>query len=168
MEKTNRRLINFLGLTGIIQFLSYTAAVIFAPLAFPGYDWLSQAVSDLSAETAPSRLLWDQISALYSACCVVCPTCVCIFISERKISSKLFRTGVYLFTIMNWISRVGYQMFPLSDSGKDIAAFQEIMHIVVTIAVVLLSIASLIILIVAGCRDKQVKKVGFLRPLPLR
>lgn len=31
----NKKLINWLGLTGILAFLSYTAAVLFAPLAFP-------------------------------------------------------------------------------------------------------------------------------------
>ena len=51
MKKT---LIQKLGLLGVVSLLSYTAAVIFAPLAYPGYDWLSQAVSDLSAANAPS------------------------------------------------------------------------------------------------------------------
>ena len=31
-----------------------TAAVVFAPLAYPGYNWMAQAVSDLSAANAPS------------------------------------------------------------------------------------------------------------------
>ena len=53
----NKRLINWLGLTGLLAFISYTAAVIIAPSAFPGYNWMEQAVSDLSAETAPSRML---------------------------------------------------------------------------------------------------------------
>ena len=43
-----------LGLFGIISLLSYTAMVVFSPLAYPGYDWLSMAVSDLSAVGAPS------------------------------------------------------------------------------------------------------------------
>lgn len=47
------------GLLGILSFLSYAAAVVFAPLAYPGYDWLSQAVSDLSAANAPSLALWN-------------------------------------------------------------------------------------------------------------
>lgn len=45
-----RTLINYLGLLGMVSLLSYTAAVIFSPLAYPDYHWLSQAVSDLSAE----------------------------------------------------------------------------------------------------------------------
>lgn len=46
-------LIQKLGLLGVVSFLSYTAAVVFAPLAYPGYNWLAQAVSDLSAVNAP-------------------------------------------------------------------------------------------------------------------
>lgn len=55
-----------LGLLGLVSFLSYTAAVVFAPLAYPGYNWMAQAVSDLSAADAPSLALWNRLSALYS------------------------------------------------------------------------------------------------------
>ena len=61
---------------------------------------------------------------------------------------------------MNWVSSVGYKMFPLSDSGKEIASFQEVMHIVVTAAVVLLSISSLVCLIIAGFRKDGIRKIG--------
>jgi uncharacterized membrane protein len=61
---------------------------------------------------------------------------------------------------MNWISNVGYKMFPLSDSGKDIAGFQEIMHMVTTAAVVLLSIVSLVLLIIVGCKKKEMRGIG--------
>lgn len=67
-----RKLINWAGLTGVMSLISYVAAVVFAPSAFPGYDWMSQAVSDLSAEAAPSRLLWNQLSAVYNVCSPVC------------------------------------------------------------------------------------------------
>lgn len=157
MKKT---LINWLGLTGLLALLSYTAAVIFSPRAFPGYNWMAQAVSDLSAESAPSRMLWNQIAAIYGKCSVVCVTCVSIFVSERKLSSKLFRTGIHMFTVMNWVSGIGYAMFPLADSGKEIASFQEVMHMVVTVLVVLLSIASLVLLIIAGCRKAEVRGIG--------
>lgn len=156
----DRKLINIAGLTGIVSLISYTVAVIFAPLAFPGYNWMAQAVSDLSAETAPSRLLWNQLSAAYNVCSPVCMMCVSIFVSDKKIGTKLFRLGIYLFAIMNWISAIGYRMFPLADSGKEIGAFQEKMHIVVTIAVVLLSIVSLTILIVSGFKKNGMKGIG--------
>ena len=156
----NKKLINWIGLAGILSFISYTAAVVFSPMAFPGYKWMEQAVSDLSAESAPSRVLWERLSAFYGVGGMVCITCVSVFISENKISSKLFRLGVYLFAIMNLISNVGYKMFSLSDSGKEIKSFQEVMHMVVTIAVVPLSIVSLVIIIIAGCKDKQIRGIG--------
>ena len=39
---------------------------------------------------------------------------------------------------MEWISAVGYRMFPLSDSGYA-GAFQDVMHMAVTALVVLLA-----------------------------
>ena len=156
----NRKLINWLGLTGAAALVSYTLAVVISPSAFPGYNWMEQAVSDLSAETAPSRILWNQIAALYGVCSVVCATCVSVYVSETRISTALFRTGIYLFAIMNWISNVGYAMFPLADSGKEIASFQEIMHMAVTAAVVILSIASLVCLIIAGFRKGGIRGIG--------
>lgn len=146
-----------LGLLGIVSFLSYTAAVAFAPLAYPGYDWLSQAVSDLSAANAPSLALWNQLTALYNACEAVCVTVVCIGIQGRK--TKLLRLGVYLFAVMEWISEIGYRAFPLSDSGYA-GAFQDVMHMVVTAAVVLLSIASLTVIIIAGAKNKDCRSYG--------
>ena len=59
MRKKN--FMNYCGLLGIVALLSYTAAVVFSPLAYPGYNWMAQAVSDLSASNAPSLGLWNQL-----------------------------------------------------------------------------------------------------------
>ncbi len=149
MKKT---LINWLGLLGVVSLLSYTAAVLFSPLAYPGYNWMVQAVSDLSAETAPSRGLWNQLAALYAPCGIVCCTVSCC--EAKRYSSKALRMGIYLFAVMNWISAVGYTMFPLSDAGIS-NRFQDIMHLVVTAAVVILSIVSLLMIMFGGYRGKQ-------------
>lgn len=154
MERT---LLQKLGLSGVVSFLSYTAAVVFAPLAYPGYNWMAQAVSDLSAANAPSLALWNQFSAFYNVCEVVCATVVCIGIQGRK--TKLLRVGIYLFAGMEWISAIGYRMFPLSDSGYA-GSFQDVMHMVVTALVVLLSIVSLSIIIAAGAKSRTCRSYG--------
>ena len=118
---------------------------------------MAQAVSDLSAADAPSLALWNQLSAGYNVCEVVCATVVCIGIQGRN--PKLLRTGVYLFAVMEWISAIGYRMFPLSSSGYA-GAFQDVMHMAVTAAVVLLSIVSLAILIAAGVKDRRCRSYG--------
>ena len=154
MKKT---LVQKLGLLGILSFLSYAAAVIFSPLAYPGYDPLSQAVSDLSAASAPSLSLWNRLSAGYNVCEVVTATVVVIGMQGQK--TKILRTGVALFAVMEWISAIGYRMFPLSESGYA-GAFTDVMHMVVTALVVLLSIVSLSLIIAAGAKDRGCRSYG--------
>lgn len=153
-----KMLIHWLGLLGVISLLSYTAGVVFSPLAYPGYNWMAQAVSDLMAENSPSKILWNQLSSLYGVCGMVSIMMVCVFIQDKL--NKTLRLGIYLFAVMYWVSSIGYTMFPLSDSGYA-GAFQDIMHTyVVTVLVVLLSIISLVIIMVGGFRDKQYKSLA--------
>ena len=154
MKKT---LLQKLGLLGVVSFLSYTAAVVLSPLAYPGYNWMAQAVSGLSAANAPSLALWNRLSALYNACEIVCVTLVCVAMQGQK--TKLLRTGISLFAIMEWVSDIGYRMFPLSESGYA-GAFQDVMHMAVTAAVVLLSIVSLSIIIAAGAKNRACRSYG--------
>lgn len=155
MRKKN--FMNYCGLLGIVALLSYTVAVVFSPLAYPGYNWMTQAVSDLSATNAPSLRLWNQLSSLYNICTLICAMMVCAGIQGK--GSRLLRTGIYLFTAMEWISAVGFSVFPLSDSGYA-GTFQDKMHILSTILVVLLSIVSLVILIIAGVKRKEYRSFG--------
>ena len=152
-----KSLVQKLGLLGIVSFLSYALAVIFSPLAYPGDHPLAQAVSDLSAADAPSLAFWNQLSAGYNACEVVCATIVCVGIQGQK--TKLLRAGIYLFAIMEWISALGYRMFPLSTSGYA-GAFQDVMHLIVTALVVLLSIVSLSVIILAGAKSRDCRSYG--------
>ena len=147
-----KTLINYIGLLGVVAFLSYLAAVVFAPMDYPGYDWMKQAVSDLSAENAPSKMLWNQLAAPYNKCTLVCLMAACVFIRGRL--NKPLRVGIYLFTAMSWVSGIGYAMFPLSDSGNA-GTFRDTMHVyVVTPIVVMMSIASLLTIIISGFRSK--------------
>lgn len=155
MRKKN--FMNYCGLLGIVALLSYTVAVVFSPLDYPGYNWMAQAVSDLSASNAPSLGLWNQLSSLYNICTLICAMMVCAGIQGK--GSRLLRSGIYLFTAMEWISAVGFSMFPLSDSGYA-GTFQDKMHILSTILVVLLSIVSLVMLIIAGVKRKEYRSFG--------
>jgi len=154
MKKT---LINYLGLLGVVSLLSYTVAVVFSPLAYPGYDWLRQAVSDLSAANAPSRQLWNQLSCPYGICGIVNIMMVCVFIQGKL--PKNIRIGIYFFTVMNWVSYLGYNLFPLSVSGFA-GNFQDIMHVLVTAAIVLLSILALVLIMIGGYRHRQYKSLA--------
>ncbi|WP_298033933.1 DUF998 domain-containing protein [uncultured Dysosmobacter sp.] len=137
-----------LGLFGVISLLSYAAMVVFSPLAYPGYDWLSMAVSDLSAVGAPSAALASRLNALFAPCGIVSIMAVCV--SMEHVKERLLRLGVYLFCAMEWVCTVGYELFPWV-AGADGADPQNIMHLLVTVLVVIFSIASLV-LIALGAR----------------
>jgi len=153
MEIRKKTLIHWCGLLGVVSFLSYASAVIFAPLAYPGYDWMSQAVSDLSAANAPSFMLWHQLASLYGVAGITCIMMACVAVRDKY--SKPLRLGIYLFALMFWVSTVGFLAFPLSESGTSGATFQDIMHLVVAGVVVVLSITSLILIMIGGYRKKR-------------
>ena len=152
-----KNFLNYCGLLEIVALLSYTVAVVFSPLDYPGYNWMAQAVSDLSAANAPSLRLWNQLSSVYNISILICAMMVCAGIQGK--GSRLLRSGIYLFTAMEGISAAGFSMFPLSDSGYA-GTFQDKMHILSTILVVLLSIVSLVILIIAGVKRKEYRSFG--------
>lgn len=106
-----RDFINYCGLLGIVAFLSYTAAVVFSPLAYPGYNWMAQAVSDLSAANAPSLRLWNQLSSLYNMSTLVCAMMVCeLYPLSRtflNLSTHIFRHD--FFSVSCLIDRLYFQ-----------------------------------------------------------
>lgn len=159
-----KHFINYCGLLGVVALISYVSAVVFSPLAYPGYNWMSQAVSDLSASNAPSLELWNQLSSLYNVCTLVCAMMVSLGIQGKD--NKLLRSGIYLFTIMEWVSAVGFGMFPLSESGYA-GTFQDQMHIFSTIIVVLLSIVSLILIIISGINDSYCRTYSIFASIAL-
>ena len=144
-----------LGICGIISLLSYTSMVVFSPLSYPGYDWLSMAVSDLSAVGAPSAELANRLNALYGPCGLVSIMAVCV--ASQNLRSKLLRLGIYFFAAMEWISDVGYKIFPwVADA--DTSHPQNVMHLVVTALVVIFSLTALILSII-GFKKEGMKSL---------
>lgn len=135
--------VSTLGIFGLISLLSYTAMVVFSPLAYPGYDWMRMAVSDLSAEGAPSQALAGQFNALFGPCAVVSIMAVCV--GTAGVQSRLLRTGIYLFAVMEWLCCAGYTCFPWV-AETDASNFQNRMHLAVTVLVVVFSLAGLILI----------------------
>ncbi len=115
MRVKRKTLVQWLGLLGLLSLASYAAMVVLAPLAYPGYNWRSQAVSDLSAVNAPSRMFASQLLGLFGPCGIVSIMAVCVAVQGRL--NRPLRLGIYTFAAMNWVVNVGYSMFPLSESG---------------------------------------------------
>jgi hypothetical membrane protein len=156
----NSKLVRSLSLSGILAAVFYFLHVYYGIQNYPNYDSLSQAVSDLTAIDAPSFVIASRFSALYALFSVLGCTILCLIVYNHP--NKTFRLGIYLFTIMTWVSAIGYTLFPLSGSGYQ-GMFQDIMHVyVVTIPVVLLSIVSLILIFIGGRKNKATKAIAIL------
>lgn len=148
-----KAMINSFGLLGPVSLLSYSAAVIFSPLAYPGYNWMAQAVSDLSSSQSPSLGLWNQLSSLYGIAGVVNVSVVSLFVQNKLERSQ--RIGIYIFSVMIWFSYIGYSMFPLTADPTELS-FQNIMHVyVVTGTVVVLSLVSLVTIVTTDLMNKH-------------
>ena len=148
---------------GILAIVFYVLHDIVGALNYPGYKWMEQAVSDLTATDAPSRTVAGGLTTIHGIFnCVGCAFIVVLVRNERK----SFRIGVYLFALMHAVSAIGYSLFPLTGSGYD-GSFRSFIHVyVVTVLVVFLAISSLILIAVGSFKDKN-KKLGILAIIAL-
>lgn len=159
------KMISILCLSGMLALIFYVLHDIIGAMNYPNYDWLSQAVSDLTASTAPSREVAGGLANAYGVFSVLSWVLLSVYFSDKL--TKPGRLGIYLFACLNIISAVGYGLFPLSEAGAP-ETFQDIMHIyVVTISVVLLSISSLVLLVIGGIRNGKDRLLGITAAITL-
>lgn len=137
---------------GFLSITFYFLHVILGTINYPGYDFLTQAVSDLTADGSPSKEIARTFSTLYGIFSSF--LAIGLIYTFRNENYKLLKWGIYMISLMYIVSAIGYGLFPLSSS-HDVVGFQDIMHIVVTILVVLLTIGSLIILMIAFKKIKE-------------
>jgi len=151
MEKD--KMIGLIALvSGVLCVLFYLLHDVIGAMNYPGYDFMRQAVSDLTAVDAPSFAVASGYSAVYGIFSCICCVMMCLLAMDQV---KGVRIGIILFVAMSFVSAIGYSLFPLTSGGYD-GSVQSMIHVyVLTILVVLLSIASLISLAYFGFKDGQ-------------
>ena len=160
----NKKLINWLCLSGVISIIFYLLHDIIGAMNYPGYNWMSQAVSDLTSTDAPSFVIASGFVTVYKILNCICCALLCILIKNED--KKTLRLGVYLFSIMNFISAIGYALFPLSSAGYD-GSTQSFIHVyILTALVVILSIISLVLIAIGSFKSKY-KLLGILAIISL-
>ena len=148
----NKKLINWLCLSGVISIIFYLLHDIIGAINYSGYNWMSQAVSDLTSTDAPSFVVASGFVTVYKILNCLCCALLCILIKNED--KKTLRLGVYLFSIMNFISAIGYALFPLSSVGYD-GSMQSFIHVyILTTLVVISSIVSLVLIAIGSFKSK--------------
>lgn len=158
-----KKLINWLCLCGVLSIVFYLLHDIVGAINYPGYNWMSEAVSDLTAADAKSFVVSSGFTTVYKILHCLALALVCILVKDER---KTLRIGIYLYTVMSFISSIGYALFPLSSAGYD-GSVQSFIHVyVLTIIVVLLSIISLVIIAI-GAFKSNYKLLGILAIISL-
>jgi len=152
-------MIKLIPLLGIFSIIMYFLHVILGEIFYKGYNPLAQAISDLTASNSPSKNIARLFSALYGLCTV--GFSIGFFVYLKNKISKSITVSSFIFCIMNTISFLGYTFFPLSEPGYA-GTFQDKMHLVVTVLVVLLTICSLVLFSIGFFRAKGHKWLGII------
>ena len=149
MKKT---LVNWFGLFGLVGLISYILAVMFAPSAYPGFDWLRQPPTALYAVDAPSFALWNQWASLYAVGGLTCVTMLCIAVQGKW--NKPIRFGIYLMAASSWFNSIGSAIlrFSAAEGAISFPGFADGI-----LGIVLISSVSvyLLLFIVGGYRKKR-------------
>ena len=151
-EKLIRRMQIIAAVSGVISVIFYFLHDFIGAMNYPGYNWMSQACSDLTAADAPSYVAASGYCQIHKTFNILCCVLICLLAMNVR---KSLKAGIYIFTIMHLVSTIGYSLFPLTSSGYD-GTVQSFIHVyVITILVVILSIASLITIAVGSFKDKR-------------
>jgi len=149
----------FLSLFGIAGAVFYFLHVFFGTLFYEGYDSMAQAISDLTASDSPSKNIARVFTTVYGVFTIIFSTYFFIYFKQKINKCVSFGAGIYC--TMTIVSFLGYTFFPLSESGYA-DRFQDKMHIIVTITVVLFTIIALISLIIGFFRTKDLKYLAII------
>jgi len=155
----NKKIVKLIPLLGIFSVIFYFIHVILGELFYEGYNPLAQAISDLTASNSPSRNIARPFSALFGICAVMFS--IGFFAYLKNKINKAVTVSSFIFCIMNTISFFGYTFFPLSEAGYA-GTFQDKMHMIVTVFVVILTIASLILYSIGFFMAKGHKWLGII------
>ena len=149
-----KNIIKLLPLSGAAGVVFYFLHVLLGTFFYTGYDSTAQAISDLTASNSPSKNIAMPFTVIYGVFTVIFSTYFFVYFKQKI--NKCVAFGACVFCIMTIVSFLGYTFFPLSESGYA-GTFQDRMHMVVTILVVLFTITALISFTIGFFKTEKLK-----------
>jgi len=155
----SKKPIELFSLFGVIGIFFYFLHVLLGSFFYEGYNPMAQAISDLTASNSPSKNIARPFSFFYGIFTVIFSTCFFVYFKQKI--NRYVTFGAGFFCLMTIVSFFGYTFFPLAESGYA-GTLQDIMHMAVTVAVVLLTIISLILFMIGFFRTQNIKYLGII------
>lgn len=150
MRRAYEKLTAILLYSGIAACIVYVVYAVMGNHLWPEYNPITTDISSLSAAGAPNQELLAPFLSVYGICFLMF---VLVFLIWNFCAKKptCLKSGSVLLFVMALVSKFGYSLFPLSGDKTEMT-FQNMMHMITTVAVVFLSIVALY-LIAAGYRS---------------
>ncbi len=155
----NKNYLKVLSLFGAIGAVFYFLHVLLGTLFYEGYNFFAQAISDLTATNSPSRNIAMPLSVVYGIFTVLFS--IVFFAYFKGKINKWITFGAGTFCLMTIVSFLGYTFFPLSEAGYA-GTFQDEMHAAVTVAVVALTVVSIVLFSIGFFQTKNLKYLGII------
>jgi hypothetical protein len=153
MKKLEKVLIP-LGMVGILFYLAHT---LLGRILWAEYSPVTMDISSLTADGAPNAGLLRVLTYIYGLLMIAFSLGV-VLKAFRKYGA-LVRAGAIVLLIMELVSMFGYMLFPLSGD-KTVMTFGNLMHIIVTITVVLTTIAFGFLMSAGFLKREKLKGLG--------
>lgn len=159
-QRKKKSILNVLALSGVFATIFYLAHIIAGRMIWKAYNPFSQPISDLTAHTAISHTVANNILYLYSFFNIMFCIVLLIFFTNIVKINKIFHTGLVIKAVAEILSTFGYKLFPLSDTAWE-NSFQNNMHYAITGIIVVGYIVLSILLTIGLARSR--KYVGMTR-----
>lgn len=145
-----------LCILGLVSVAAYVLHVVLGGFLWKGYDHLQQSISSLTGVDGPNRDLLNNILLFYAIPGILFGLSAYIYM--RSFAPKIAQVGMLLYLIMQAIS-YAYKFFPEDAQGVAMT-FSGTMHIVITYAIVPLTILAPIFIGVGFRKLADFKKFG--------
>ncbi|MCY6370707.1 DUF998 domain-containing protein [Clostridium ganghwense] len=144
-------------ISGMMSSIVYVLHVFIGGILWDGYNSIKQPISDLTGIDAPNARLLRGFTSVYGILAII--FAISLYVILRNCVNKISKFEMILLIIMEVSSFVGYSLFPLEGTNTGMT-FQNKMHIIVTVIVVITTIGCTFFIGIGFSKIKSMKKLG--------
>jgi len=149
-------------ITAISCFIFFLLYDLMSIMNYPDYEWMRNAVSNLTAKTAPSFAIAMRYGSVFMM--LVCLCAVLVFLQTRGRGNRRLQRGIALFSLAICVMGVGYALFPLDEpgyGGEPGGSANDFVHFyVVTGLLFLIGGVALATIALSGLREDGVRWIS--------
>lgn len=159
-KRKNRRVWQKIALSGAAAAIVYTLHVLIGGALWDGYSHVRQTISELTGNGAPNAGMLKIFTIIYSILALVFSISVYMLFWKYNVH-KWALTGSALLVLMETTALIGYNLFPLEESGA-ILSIGNFMHLAVTAIVALSAIGAIFLISFGLLKTSHFRSMGML------